>query len=152
MLTLPGIPSPGAILAVVLALIAAAGGGYWRGFVAADRSAQIERLEGEAARYKQTIAGRDLTIGELNRRINAVHQIAGEAALRERESATLATELQGMVNDYARALQEAAQAEQPSVCTLRDADVDALNRMRHARPSGTDPGPTVPSGRAGDVR
>lgn len=146
--------NPYVILGVLLALLGAAAGGYWRGYTAADRSAQIRTLEAIVRAEKAQAA-------ELSRQASAAHQIAGEAAMRERESAALATELQGIVDEYARALAAAVQVDpapaEPAApapvngCVLRDLDIQWFDRLRHGGPAARPVAP-IPPERPAELR
>ncbi len=146
--------NPYVILGVLLALLGAGVAGYAKGRTDADRSAEVRAL---TASVKATQA----QAAELTRQAAAAHQIAGESAMRERESAALAAELQGIVDEYARALAAAVQtdpapAEPPppapvNSCVLRDLDIQWLDRLRHGGPAAAPVAP-IPPERPYDIR
>ena len=131
---IPGLPSAGMILGLVAALLAAAGGGYWRGYVAADRSAQIERLEGEAARFKQTIAGRDTVINELQAARSRDRQILDAYKFELSKADEELGPLRSWAVDYA-----AEQAKAPGACAFTPDDV--LDVLRGKPRPGADHSP-----------
>lgn len=127
------IPLPYRILAFVALLLATGGAGYWRGYVAADRSATIEAMAKDMARTKAESA-------ELLRQATAARDVAIAAAERQAKAEADNAAMQSEIEDYANAL-----AAQPDCgCALNDADVQRLRGIsatpRRDAP-GASPGP-----------
>jgi len=134
---MPFLPNPYIILVVLLALLGAGVAGYAKGRTDADRSAEVRAL---TASVKATQA----QAAELTRQAHAANAIAGEAAIRERAASSLALSLQDQIDDYARALREAAAVEPSNACVLRDPDIQRLDRLRHGGPAAAPVAPLPP--------
>jgi hypothetical protein len=135
--------NPWLILAVLLGLIAAAGGGYWKGHRDADKSAEISSL-------KSAIASRDLVIEEREREAKAAARIAYDANTRAADAIAEKTSLAQQVAAYEAELAAALEAEPapppaapdapPCRCSFRLSPRDVLrDRAIGARPPA--PGP-----------
>jgi outer membrane murein-binding lipoprotein Lpp len=112
--------NPWVILAVVLGLLGAFGGGYWRGHRAADKSAKVET-------QAKAIEALKATIDEERRQAGAARLIAEAANARHAEAEKRADDIAAEIDEYVRRL-----AEQPPRqgcdCGLSAHDVE---RLRH---------------------
>jgi hypothetical protein len=136
--------NPYVILAVLLALLGAGVAGYAKGRTDADRSAEVRALTA-------TVRAEKAQAVELTRQAHAANAIAGEAAIRERAASALALSLQDQLDDYARALREAAAIEPSNACALAPDDVLRLDRLRHGGPAATPVAP-IPPERPAELR
>lgn len=123
------IPLPYRILAVMALWLATGAVGYWRGYVAADRTATLEAMAKDMARVQAESA-------EWLRQATASQEVARAAAERQRQAEASNTAMQSEIDDYAKAL-----AALPDCgCALNDADVQRLRNIG-ASPRRSAPGP-----------
>lgn len=109
------IPLPYRILAVVVLWLATGAVGYWRGYVAADRTATIEAMAKDMARTQAEAA-------EWLRQAAAAKAAATAAAERQAKAEADNAAMQTEIEDYAKAL-----AALPDCgCALTDDDVRRL--------------------------
>ena len=135
--------NPWLILAVVLGLLGSFGGGYWRGYRAADQSAEIE-IQGKA------IASLQAALAEQRRQAAAAQLISEAANARQAEAERLAGDLAAEIEDYVRRLE---QAPAPGcTCGLNVHDVERLRHISGSRASTSSnqsPRPAADRPRAG---
>lgn len=132
--------NPWLIIGILVALLGAAGGGYWKGHRDADRSAAIAMLTDE---IKVQLAQKE----ELRRQAEAAQEIGRKAT--ERELA-LRAELQSAKNDIDTYLELLASEPAPPPacrCNLSPADAERLRNIALPRAPASGP-----AGRPGDVR
>lgn len=110
--------NPYAILGVVLAVLAAAGGGYLKGHRDADRSAEVRSLREDRATLQAQA-------DELRRQAKAAQAIADEASERQRAAEKIVADRTAEIDDYVRRLE---QSPQGCDCSL---SVDDVERLRH---------------------
>jgi hypothetical protein len=126
--------NPWVILAVVLGLLGAFGGGYWRGYRAADKSAELEIQ----TRAIQTL---ERTLAEQRRQAGAAQLIAEAANARQVEAERRADDIAAEIDDYVRRLEQVRPA---CDCGLNADDVE---RLRHIAGPGRASTPSDPSRR-----
>ncbi len=121
--------NPWVILGVILTVLAAGGGGYVKGYLDADRSAEIETLE----RNKKAT---EAQLQEVRRQAQAAQDIADRANEKARAAAKVAADKDAEIEDYVRRL------EQPRPgcdCSISADDVERLRRIYDPRASPPNP-------------
>jgi len=136
--------NPWAILGVLVSLIAAAGGGYWRGYTHADRSAEVRALT-------VRLTASDAALTEARRQAAALNKISEMQTEAARWSLELTQGLQEQIDDYAKALSEARAVDPKAACLLGDPDVSRLNGVRNGGPAARPVAP-LPPARPSDIR
>jgi hypothetical protein len=139
--------NPWVILAVVLGLLGAFGGGYWRGYRSADKSAELE-IQAAAIQSLQA------TLAEQRRQAGAAQLIAEAANARQAEAEKRADDIAAEIDEYVRRLKEQAPAKGCD-CGLNAVDVERLRHIagpsRASSPSDPSRSPaTRPRAGAGD--
>lgn len=121
--------NPYVILGVVLAIIAAAGGGYLKGHRDADRSAEILQLKADKAALQAQAQ-------EARRQAEASAAIARAAADRQKEIEADAADMQAEIEDYAKLVE----SQKDCTCAFSADDVERLRRIGSS-PRRAAPGP-----------
>lgn len=132
------IPSPWLILAIGASIIAAWGGGYWKGHADADRSAEVASLHAVLA---QTLAAK----AEMQRQARVAIDIASDATERHLRAEKAAADLQAEIEEFAR---ERASHVNPS-CAFGQRDVERLRQLGAPGPGHNAP---LPPARPSDFR
>lgn len=112
------------------------GGGYWKGYAAADRAADVRQLEESLQRARAEQA-------EAVRQSMAAIRIATESAQRQREAETQVAALQAEIDSYA----DEIKARPDGGCALGPSDVRRLRGLA----GGADSAPGPPA-RPADLR
>lgn len=143
---IPFLPSPQAILAGLVSLLLAFGGGYWKGHRDADQSARVDALEKQAERWEAANAALTAAKDEAVRQADAARLIAKRSADRERDALVLAETRQGMLDDYLRLLDEAAAKDgaRADLCALTDDDARRLRGIVEGAPGRRPDGAASP--------
>ncbi len=110
--------NPWVILGVLLAILAAAGGGYVKGHRDADRSAEIEQLKRDKIQLKAQAL-------EYQRQAAASNLIAKEAAERQKAAEADVADRQAEIEDYARIVD----SQKDCSCSFSADDVERLRRI-----------------------
>jgi hypothetical protein len=119
--------NPWAILGVVLALIAASGGGYLKGYRDADKSAEIAALQKEVAVHQAELL-------VVRAQARAAQAIAERAAERQRAAEQETADKNAEIDDYVRRLSE--QPRPPGCdCSLSADDIERLRHIANPRAS-----------------
>lgn len=122
--------NPYVIIGMILALLGAGAGGYVKGYMDADRSAEIETLE----RDKNALEAQAL---EIRRQAQAAQDIADRANERQRALEQVAADKDAEIDDYVRRLSE--QLRPGCDCSLSLDDVERLRHISAPRNSAPNP-------------